>query len=59
MYLVQAAKLIGTKTVINEFTAYDKLGEYTRACTDENGNWIDGDSCQITYRTQSILSFGM
>ena len=42
--------------MINEFAAYDKLGEWTRECTGENGEWKD--PCIITLRSQKIASFG-
>ena len=53
----QVAQLIGIKTIINEFAAYEKLGEWTRECTLPNGDWKD-DCPYISFRSQNIASFG-
>ena len=49
--------MIGIKTIINEFAAYDQLGKWTRECTLSNGDW-DENCPYITLRSQQIASFG-
>ena len=50
------AQLIGIKTIINEFAAYQKLGEWTEQCREADGSWKD--PCIISFRSQNIASFG-
>ena len=56
---MKVAQLIGIKTIINEFAAYDKLGEWTRECSRPGMNppW-DPECPYISFRSQNIASFG-
>ena len=44
------------KTIINEFAAYQKLGEWTKECQLDDGTWAE--DCKISFRSQTIATFG-
>ena len=44
------------KTIINEFAAYQQLGEWTKECGKNAEDWAE--DCKISFRSQTIATFG-
>ncbi|XP_030046217.1 sodium/nucleoside cotransporter 1 [Microcaecilia unicolor] len=53
------AEMLGTKIILNEFVAYEKLSSYKKLRLSGAEEWINGDKQWISMRAETITTFAL
>nr|XP_033776980.1 sodium/nucleoside cotransporter 1 [Geotrypetes seraphini] len=53
------AEMLGTKIILNEFVAYEKLSSYKKLRLSGVEEWINGDKQWISVRAETITTFAL